>query len=266
MRRSNLFVAFLCVLLSLMTMPLMAQRPILSFVDVEGSDAEGLFAAYVNELASCDIAITRPENFHSIEMRGRKYINEFIAKDWSTSGISVAEISPVALESDNNDVVFVFPTCVLPQKLDLKSEFVPMAEMVKSGRLIEAELRHNLRDMKLDVTPLISVIANEDMSAYANADTAVIYEFDFHRPLLDQYRHCVGIYLRKYAHTPLLLKIALNDAGYADKEKYIRILLDNISYGDNSCPELVECEKLLAKDMDFPTTYRKMGGIIEVEM
>lgn len=244
----------------------MAQRPILSFVDVKGSDADGLFSAYVDEISACDIAITRPENFHSIEMRGRKYINEFIAKDWQTSGISLAEICPVALEADNNEAVFVFPTCMLPGKLDPKSEFVPMIEMVKSGKLIEEELRRNKRNMKLDVTPLISVIANQDMTAYANVDTVVIYEFDFRRPLLEQYRHCVGIYLRKYAHTPLLLKIALNDAGYATKEKYIRLLLDNISFGNDACPELVECEKIQAKDLEFPTPNCDKGGIIRVEM
>lgn len=259
-------MAFWCILLSSMAMPLMAQRPILSFVDVKGSDADGLFSAYVDEIAAYDIAITRPENFHGIEMRGRKYINESIARDWQTSGISVAEICPVALEADNSEAVFVFPTCVLPGKLDSKSEFMPMVEMVKSGKLIEEELRRNKRDMKLDVSPLISVIANQDMSAYANADTVVIYEFDFHRPLLDQYRHCVGIYLRKYAHTPLLLKIALNDAGYAVKEKYLRLLLDNISFGDDSCPELVECERIQAKDLEFPTTFCDRVGIIHVEM
>lgn len=68
-------------------------------------------------------------------------------------------------------------------------------------------------------------------------DTVVIYELDLlfnDVPYMDAYRHCIGVYLRKYAHPALLTKIMLTDAAYEHKDKYIGMLLDNISYGNHT--------------------------------
>ena len=68
------------------------------------------------------------------------------------------------------------------------------------------------------------------MSRYANAGTAVICNPDFRCVFLDQYSpHCIGIYLCKYAHTPLQFKIALTKDSLCNKDRCIRQLPDNIS-------------------------------------
>ena len=105
----------------------------------------------------------------------------------------------------------------------------------------------------------------KDLPQYANADTAVVYtlEFDYLNPFIN-YRHCVGVYLRKYGHPALLLKIALTDEGLKNKDKYIRQLLDNVRYGDEINPiiELQEQRLGSVRDLDFPSAVYKNDGFI----
>lgn len=255
--------AMLIIAFAVTCLPLVGQRTTLMFAKSDGRDTDTRFMQYADELAAYDLSITMPEGFHAIDMRGRRYINRLISNNWPTSGILMNELPQVAVEADNNEAVFLFPECLIPGN-DPKMQFVPMSQMVKCGSLIETELRYNRNDSLLDVRPLINIICEEDMTAYANADTAVVYSFDFKTPFLDQYRHCIGIYLRKYGHTPLLLKIAFNKAGLADKDKYIRLLLDNVTYGDKPDANLIKCEAINHEDLDFPSAPKKSPGIIDL--
>lgn len=238
-----------------------SQRMSLMFAKPDGINSDSLLHQYIKELNSFDIAVKVPEGFHSIDMRGHRYINENISSSWPTSGIPINELPAVGLEADNNEAVILLPTCIYPDQ-NSNDNFKPMAQMVKAGKLIENELRYNRNDLNLDIRPIIEVISDDDMSNYANADTAVIYEIGFKRPFLDQYSKCIGIYLRKYAHPPMLLKIALTREGIKNKDKYIRLLLDNISYGNKPHPRLIECENLSTKDLDFPSKYVEKDDLI----
>lgn len=227
----------------------------------DGTDSDKRMKLYCAELAEYDLTVGIPEGFHSIDMRGHQYINENISKSWSTSGISISEFPAVAIEADNNEAVFLYPMCLLPREHGEK-EFTPMSQMVKTGSLIESELRYNRNNPDLDIRPLIRIISGENMSDYAGADTAVVYDLTFRRPFLDQYSHCIGIYLRKYGHTSLLLKIVLSKEGLKNKDKYMRLLLDNIAYGNNPHPDLVKCENVPVTDLEFPTGHDEKNGII----
>lgn len=249
---------FVLVLIMIPTIPVMTQRTSLMFAKSNGQDGDSRMKQYAEELAACDLTIGVPEGFHAIDLRGRQYINTNISKNWPTSGLKLTGLPVVALEADNNEAVFLYPMCIFPEPNDTTGA---MVQMVRSGSQIESELRYNRGDMELDVRPLIEIVSDDDMSGYANADTAVIYAFDFKRPFLDRYSHCVGIYLRKYAHTPLLLKIALAREGLRNKDKYIRQLLDNISYGDQPNPALIRCENLKGEELDFPSVYVERVGI-----
>lgn len=247
------------VFIMISAVSVMSQQTSLMFARSNGLDGESRMEQYAEELVPYDLTIGVPEGFHGIDMRGRQYINTNISKNWQTSGMQLTGLPVVALEADNDEAVFLYPTCVFPDP-NAASEL--MVQMVRSASQIESELRYSRGDMKLDVRPLIEIVSGDNMSDYANADTVVIYSFDFKRPFLDRYNHCIGIYLRKYAHTPLLLKIALTKEGLPNKDKYIRQLLGSISYGDNPNPALVKSENLKGEELDFPSVYVEKVGIV----
>lgn len=208
------------------------------------------FGRYSHELKKADVTLTAPESFKSIDLKGRRNITYNINPNWS-GAIPFPLIADAVLDNDEEGVAFIYPQL----SFDINS--------TRNGHVIETELRQNNENMELDIRPMISIIAEKDMSAYANADTAVIYEYKFKQPYLDTYRTCVGVYLRKYGHPALLMKIALSDRAADKKDKYIRQLLDNVAYGDNPEESMLATEKNnKGSDLSFPTKHRYYTGIL----
>lgn len=212
------------------------------------------FEQYCNDLRLLDVRINMPEGFKEIDMRGRTRLDRFINPAYPSD----EEIYPVAIESADAQAAFLFP------KIDFKSR----KQIIRKGHVVEDELRFNNKDLALDVRPLIEVIASEDMSQYADADTAVIYSIEadnLNRFLgFTGYNHILGVYLRKYGHPAMLLKIAMNDEGLKHKDEYLRLLLDNVRYGYRPFEGLVLQEERLAgvKDLNFPSPQYKNDGFI----
>ena len=208
------------------------------------------FDRYSHELKKADITLTAPESFKSIDLKGRRNITYNINPNW-TSSIPFPLIADAVLDNDAEGVAFIYPQVLF----DINS--------TKAGHVIETELRQNKENMDLDIRPMIDIIADKDMSLYANADTAVIYEYKFKRPYLDTYSTCIGVYLRKYGHPALLMKIALSNSATDEKDKYIRLLLDNIAYGDSPEEYILSTEKNnKGTDFPFPTKYCSFTGIL----
>lgn len=224
------------------------EKPIVSLMLYADDDPEKRLEKYREELNLYDISVSVPADFNPIDVRGRNMINYNINPKYD--GVSfLPNVTSVALEADNREAVLLLPQVYF--------------ESLIEGHTIESDLRQNHDNMALDIRPLISVIAQSDMSDYANADTVVTYEFDFKRPYLNHYSHCIGVYLRKKAHPAILAKIALNNKALNKKDEYIRLLLDNISFGDNPDAHLVELEKSKTKkDLNFPTVHRENTGIL----
>lgn len=222
----------------------------LSDTTFRGAEPELRYDKYRRELKDYDIELTMPEGFTSIDMRGRN----FGLIPSLCPSMFIDKIYPVGLESDDNEAVFLYPTIL----------FDADWQTLQNGYYIENELRAVHKDIDLDVRPLVDVYSLDDMSIYADADTVAIYLLDFPMPFLDRYWHCIGVYLRKYGHPAMLMKIALNDAGLENKEEYLRKLLSTVKYGSNPVPTLVERERNLngRKDLDFPTKKRMNTGII----
>ena len=208
-----------------------------------GADEDARLNKYISELKKFDFDIRVPEGFKTIDMRGRSGFE-------SEPGMV---IYPVGLENDAQDAVILWPGLMGLGKEGL----------LRNGQHIEGDLRVHSKNMQLDVRPLIEVITDRDMSEYANADTVVIYDYDFGAPFLGRYEHAVGVYLRKYAHPALLFKLALTDEGLKHKDEYIKTLLDNIKYGSSPAEGFVDAEKVSAdkSDLAFPSHYCR-GGII----
>lgn len=224
------------------------EKPITSLMLYADDDPEKRLEKYREELSLYDISVSVPADFKPIDVRGRNMINYNINPKYD--GVSfLPNVTSVALEADNREAVFLLPQIYF--------------ESLIEGHTIESDLRQNHDDMALDIRPLINIITESDMSDYANADTVVTYEFNFIRPYLNRYSHCIGIYLRKKAHPAILAKIALNNKALNKKDEYIRLLLDNISFGDNPDAHLVELEKSkIKKDLNFPTVHRENTGIL----
>ena len=209
------------------------------------------FGQYCRDLEYFDVTISAPEDFSEIDMRNRTRLDRSINPAYPSD----EETYAVGIESPDAQAAFLFP------KIDADSR----RQIIRKGHVVEDELRFNRKDLALDVRPLIEVTEGKDLPQYANADTAVVYtlEFDYLNPFIN-YRHCVGVYLRKYGHPALLLKIALTDEGLKNKDKYIRQLLDNVRYGDEINPiiELQEQRLGSVRDLDFPSAVYKNDGFI----
>ena len=237
-----------------------------AFASPEGSEYSGTtvrqrqdkqFEDYVSKLRDAyDISITKPDNFSIADIRGRENIERNINPDWRTSVRYNRSIAAAIIEADNEEAAFILP------RLNETELLLPP---LRNAAQIELELRNSQSNMDLDINPLITIIADADMSRYAEADTAVIYEFDFQTSVLGRYNHCIGIYLRKAAYPALLLKVALNDKGYEKKDEYVRLILDNIRYG-SSPDQLMVYEENAANDNDsefvFPNKFRTYTGIL----
>lgn len=201
----------------------------LMFYDEENVDKR--CEQYIEELKSCDIHMTKPADFNPIEFKGSQFIFRNIAAGEDVSGCSMEDIAAVVLGSDDKNAVLIYPTIPLTIPVNL------------CGSTVEEELRANYDNDTLDIRPMIKMIGGKNLREYANADTAVVYNLDFKRPFLNDYTHCIGIYLRKYAHHSLLLKVVMTDEGWENRESYIKSLLDNLRYGDELMPSYVKWEE-----------------------
>ncbi|MDE6715645.1 MAG: hypothetical protein K2J74_04090, partial [Muribaculaceae bacterium] len=94
------------------------------------------------------------------------------------------------------------------------------------------ELRAFAGDLKKDVTGKYQEIRLRDMSNYSNADAVFIANSYQPKPFIAGYNNCIIIAMEKYAHPTVKAWILLNEEGAKDKDKYIRMFLDNITFGD----------------------------------
>ncbi len=209
-----------------------------------GAQPDIRLARYIKELKDFNIDIKVPKGYRSIDMRGRNDIMTNI-KDGKYVVSPVMDHIMVSLESENNDAVMCFPNII----------YGDSANVIRMASNIAFEIRQyynkngddTFGNDTMDVTPYVKVIAQDDMSMYAEADTVMVYDLKLQNAFLNQYPYMLGVYLRKKCFPALALKIALTDESYKEKDKYLQLLLDNISYGDKPAEYLVRAEELTAK-------------------
>lgn len=216
--------------------------PIITLVNPERPSDDAtpaeIFNMYARQLGEVDITVTRPSDYRDMRMNANSRSQFFNNKVGNT-------ICQIGFQSPDENAVILFPIVFLNFG----------TQSLQEGRTVEYELRQYNCDGYLDITPMIDIIVQEDMSRYANADTAVIYSFDLKEPYLPymgRYNHCIGVYLRKYGHPALLLKIAVDDDGLRNKERYLHDLFDNIHYGDLETHLTPYEKRLRYPDLVFP--------------
>lgn len=226
--------------------------PRMSFSEVEDSlltSPQKVFEEYCNDLSEYDSKLSMPAGFHPVDMRP---VNFFIAHSPCFPSIPQSRY-PLALEADNGEAALLFP--------ELFFDFGN--ETLRRGLEIESEIRTMHGDCDLDVNPYVEIYDVRKQKGYANADTVAFYEFDLDSvlsPYVDtsRFKHCVGVYLRAKRHPALMLKIIMNDEGYAKKDDYIRTLLDNIEFGEGAARlTMIEWQlEGVYTDLGFPSIYR----------
>ena len=219
------------------------------------------FDNYIDDLGYYDVKITVPASFSIADPRAVNDIYYNINPDWKeTCFVSRMNNRPAAiLEANNEEAAFIYP--IVTQKAG-RSYLMPKLQTACN---IELDLRISQNNMQLDVNPMVDIISKDDMSVYSGADTVAVYELEFKKKLFDRYSRCIGIYLRKAAHPAMLLRIALTDESYPQKDDYIRLLLDNITYGDNPSTELAAAEKSIfmqGSEFGFRTKHREFTGLL----
>lgn len=184
-----------------------------------------------------DVEISYPEGFHVVDVNGADVLvvnKNYKPADALYESDRVIALHPVALESDSGDCVLLYPVV---------SSTIPMLHGTP-----ERELQAAFGDKKKDVSGSVKKIKLDDMSGYSNADVAYIYDMILPEPYLGKYSNCTGVYLRKYAHPALLMKVIVTDDGVAKKEEYLNKLLGSVRYGNAVTPEGIRMESVARQD------------------
>ncbi len=184
---------------------------------------------------SCDITMSPPDGFN-VDTTSTAYtasINPDFYPSDAIPGSKIGSFYMLAFVSNDEDCLLLYPT-----NLGLSLSGMP-----------DAELKACAGNENIDTKDQILVVAQNDMSAYCNADTSYIYRMKLPTPYLGKYPNCVGICLRKYAHPAMLMKIMLTDEGLASEDKYLKTLLSSISYGDEPKEEWKKKEILFTELM-----------------
>lgn len=240
MKRTNLFLA----LLAAASLSLAAKE---SFAE---------FQSYLKEL---DVTLNTPRNSKELIIDNIKYSTPVIMGGEARRGAYFIPVnngiefhmqtmpSRYAFASKDGEAAYLIPWTFLN-----KDEIV-----VKQGRYVEREIRAGAGNTKLNVTPLITVLTGEEAAKYSNADTVVLYNIQLRKQAMGKYDRCVGIYLRKYGHPAMLLKVLLTNTAYKNKDKYINNLIKAVRYGDSPSAEMLtqELRAATTQDLKFPTKF-----------
>lgn len=207
----------------------------------KNANADERLKRYITELDDHDIRLYVPDSMSAVDMRGREVLCTNISKDW-TEGLLANDMCKVAVQTDSRNAVYLFPHLL----------FIRPKNGLRISYVVGEDLRHSFKDPDLDIAKHVEVIANDDYQKYSSADTVMIYRFDFEQPVLDQYKHCIGVYLRSKAHNSLPIKIALTDEGLKNADRYVNNIFEMIYYGTHPLPEFVEAENSLDDRPDLP--------------
>lgn len=232
----KLFALLFCCVTVFMGYAKSEKDDFVGVIDPYSGSAERNFEIYRDALQRVDVTIRCPETYTAvpIEVEGRREFFRNIGY-YRCDMPTVRYV--VGFESSDGNAVMLYPSTWLTEGLTDDAYRLGAASLEGEAVSIGAELRTAYRNADLDIVPLVEVIANDDMSQYANADTVAFYQFSLDKVginYMDKNNHCVGVYLRKIGHPALLLKLMLNDEGYQNKDKYLRDMLGSVHYGDNN--------------------------------
>lgn len=189
---------------------------------------------YAGKLRKYDIEVSLPNQFQVLDT------SVFNLRIFS-SPINNADATPaiyydMAAEGDEKNAMIFFPY--------IPSYIIKYGHIgdIKKGPYIQSEIRVATDNRNLDVNGRVKFLDSSIMPKVLNADTVAIYHLPLKSPIFNRYNHCYGIYLRKYAHPGMLLKLFLTDEGLKQLDEYLEILLKSISFGNNPSREMIDLD------------------------
>ncbi len=192
--------------------------------------------SYISSLDSLDINFTPPENFELIsrtnEKSGLLFSPNTEYRSSYYEGIVGSSLIGPAFESNTKDALIVYPVAL--EVYGMSPDY-----------LVESELISAYGNDTINISPLIKTISNPEIN---NADHFIVYEFETSDAKWSEYKHCVGLALRKGNHFAFPIKILINDNGLQEKDKYIDIALRSVKYGSSVRKEWLELEEKVRKD------------------
>lgn len=196
---------------------------------------------YKAAMDTLDISMESPEGFTVFSNQDSyqwPYFfspNEQFKPECYNGAIAGMSLYGPAYKSLSNDALILYPLFV---------EF----NGVSPDYLIESELIAANSDESLDISGLISKISDKSVLDKTNADNIIVYEYDIVNPKLCDFSHCVALAFRKKNHYAVPVKILLNNDGLKNKDKYLKVALNSVKYGNNTKPEWIEAEKAVRAD------------------
>lgn len=207
---------------------------------------------YTEYLRQRDIFFSQPKGFtlsDTVYHRPYRFIpnNKHVSKFYTTNGVSC--YTPPFYSIDGN-ALLIFPI---------------MVNTVSSDFLVEDEFMAAFDDNNVDCTDKIVCIEDEGIKLRSNIDRIYRYEYDFIPEQNLNYKHCVGLVMRKKNHVSFPIKLLMTDEGLKNKDNYIQVALDCVKYGDSSdkfCEEEENAIKKIRKEWEFPLKRISNTGII----
>ncbi|MCH5216899.1 MAG: hypothetical protein J1F10_08135 [Muribaculaceae bacterium] len=208
------------------------------------------FERYAAKLNEKGVSLSLPKKAKSVDISScrRLPINPDYAFGYFMPGIFFDWAYATAAESADAKALFLYP--IVPDNTPI----------VRLGYVIESEIQASKDNDEYDISGDIKIISDNNMNKYGGADTAVIYTFPLSVPYLEKYNQCIGIYLRKYGHPALLLKVLTDDKGLEKKEKYIAQILSGVLYKNLQLPEYIDKENVTADNTDLQFPIKKDPG------
>ncbi len=197
---------------------------LLAWVPLTYAQIENFDKCYGSPKSTVDVELKVPCGFNAIDSAPSTF---FINPE---SSPYLSSWHGNVFQSVDSNCVLLFPK--------LYSSILSYKGQVRSELEAVGNDRENISD-------IITTVVNEDMSTYCNADTAYIYRLKLPQPFMDKYSHCVGIYLRKYAHPAILMKVMMTDEGLIKADNYVKLLLSCVKYGNTTTAESIKVEEWL---------------------
>lgn len=182
-----------------------------------------------------DITWAFPEDFKAEEWyRGEEIYSTMVPSKGGSGAGNVYWMG--AMSADRNCRLLYQSTMILastmaPEKNTVFSTFVEHElYCAVNGRDTQG---HNKAKMKPEWNKYLTIMSGEEALTAHNADSVYVVDFpNVSERFATGYNHCIGFYMVKADHLPIILMCLLNDAGYQQKDKYIQAVRQAVRFGD----------------------------------
>lgn len=91
---------------------------------------------------------------------------------------------------------------------------------------------HEKEELTDELNKRICIYTGSQAKKEYNADSVYVVDFpNVSDKMAPGYNHCIGIYLCKTGYMPIIIKSLLNDNGYQNKDKYIKLTQKAVRFG-----------------------------------